>query len=100
MGCSETGLQKLQVHQLRLKVGDPVVLLTVLEVKPAGIVYPAGTVAALKVIEHGDDYYEVEFDEDQLFIVKRDQFRPATPEEAGEDWIDPEPKTTDDGIPF
>ena len=70
-----------------MKVGDAVLVLVDLgdKTKLGGNV-TAGTVGTLMVIE--DDYYEVAFDEDRLYTVKRDAFRFATPEQIAAGWVD------------
>ena len=83
-----------------MKEGDPVVLLVDLEVKPAGFKIPAGTIGTLQVIERDDDHYEVEFDEDQLFIVTREQFRLASADEAKIGYVPENELRTCDDNPF
>ena len=70
-----------------MKVGDPIFVLVDLgdETKLGGNV-KAGTVGTLMVIE--EDYYEAAFDEDRLYIVKREQFHLATPEQVAVGWVD------------
>ena len=89
-----------EMETMIMKEGDPVVLLVDLEVKPAGFKIPAGTIGTLQVIERDDDHYEVEFDEDQLFIVTREQFRLASADEAKIGYVPENELRTCDDNPF
>ena len=63
-----------------MQVGDKVVVLVDIGNNPLGRVH-AGAVGTIKVSESEECYYEVEFDDDKLYIVQRTNFRRATSEE-------------------